>query len=266
VSNLRRQIATDLGIVLPPVHLRDNLRLEAMQYKIKLRGNEIAGGQATPTGSWRSIPAARRRAGSTGSRQGARLRAAGALDLAADRAPRRGGGADGGGSGVGAHHPSRPRCSAATPTSSWGGRRCRSCSAPRQGGPKLVEDVVPGTISLGELVRVMRGVLREGLSVRDLRGVLEGVADAAPRSKDTAFLVEQVRRRLFRQITARVADDSGVVHALTLDRGSEDLLRKSLGRATARRRWRRTSPPRRRFVGTLEAHAAQPGAPAGPTV
>src|SRR5262249_29742942 len=97
--------------------------------------------------------------------------------------------------------------------------------------PKLVEDVVPGTVTLGELVRVVRGVLREGLSIRDLRSILEAVADAAPRSKDNSFLVEQVRRRLFRQITARVADVTGIVHGLTLDRTTEDQLRKTLGQS-----------------------------------
>jgi flagellar biosynthesis protein FlhA len=95
--------------------------------------------------------------------------------------------------------------------------------------PKLVEDVVPGTISLGELVRVLRGLLREGVSVRDMRTVLEAVADGASRSKDTAWLVECARRRLARQITGRVSGSDGVVRALTLDRGTEDLLRQSLG-------------------------------------
>jgi flagellar biosynthesis protein FlhA len=93
--------------------------------------------------------------------------------------------------------------------------------------PKLVEDTVPGAITLGELVRVVRGLLREGISVRDLRSILEAVADAAPRSKDAHFLIEQARRRLARQITARVSE-AGVVHALTLDRQTEDVLRQSI--------------------------------------
>jgi flagellar biosynthesis protein FlhA len=95
--------------------------------------------------------------------------------------------------------------------------------------PKLVEDTVPGQIGLGELVRIVRGLLREGLSVRDLRTVLEAVGDAAPRSKDVPFLVEQVRRRLTRQITSRFADPQGVVHAISIDHPTEDLMRQSLG-------------------------------------
>ena len=48
---------------------------------------------------------------------------------------------------------------------------------------------MPGTVSLGELVRVLRGLLREGVSIRDLRTILEAVADAAPRSKETPWLI-----------------------------------------------------------------------------
>ncbi|HUJ26253.1 MAG TPA: FHIPEP family type III secretion protein, partial [Myxococcales bacterium] len=63
---------------------------------------------------------------------------------------------------------------------------------------------------------------------RDLKTILEAVADAAPRSKDIGFLVEQVRRRLSRQITQRLADPQGIVRAITMDRAMEDALRSSL--------------------------------------
>jgi flagellar biosynthesis protein FlhA len=131
--------------------------------------------------------------------------------------------------------------------------------------PKLVEDVVPGTISLGELVRVVRGVLREGLSIRDFKSVLEAVGDGAPRSKDTSFLVEQVRRRLARQITGRVADPSGVVHALTLDRSAEDILRKSLGQSEGEATLAPDVATAKRFIANLETHASNFAAMGRPT-
>jgi len=146
-----------------------------------------------------------------------------------------------------------PSCCAATRTSCWGGRRPRSCSPSWPGRPKLVEDVVPNTITLGELVRVLRQLLRENLSVRDLRTVLEGVADAAARSKDTSYLVENVRRRLFRQVTSRVADSKGVVHALTLDRPSEEQLRRTLGQSDGEATLAPDVATARRLVTSLEA-------------
>jgi flagellar biosynthesis protein FlhA len=129
----------------------------------------------------------------------------------------------------------------------------------------VVEDVVPGTISLGELVRVVRLMLKEGLSIRDFRSILEGVGDAAPRSKDTGFLVEQVRRRLARQITSRVADAKGVVHALTLDRNTEELLRKSLGQSEGEATLAPDVATAKRFISNLEAHAANFAATGRPT-
>jgi flagellar biosynthesis protein FlhA len=102
--------------------------------------------------------------------------------------------------------------------------------------------------------------------VRDLRTILEGVADAAPRSKDTAFLVEQVRRRLFRQITARVADSNGVVKAMTLDRATEDTLRRTLGQSDGEATLAPDIDTARRLVNALETRAARFAAEGQPTV
>jgi flagellar biosynthesis protein FlhA len=132
--------------------------------------------------------------------------------------------------------------------------------------PKLVEDVVPGTVNLGELVRVVRGLLREGVSVRDLRTVLEGVADAAPKSKDAVFLVEQVRRRLSRQITSKVADLKGTVRALTLDRATEDLLRSTVGASDGELALAPDVDTARKLVHTLEQRAASLAAEGRPAV
>jgi flagellar biosynthesis protein FlhA len=123
--------------------------------------------------------------------------------------------------------------------------------------PKLVEDVVPGTLTLGELVRVLRGLVREGVSIRDLRTVLEAVADGAPRSKDTAWLVECARRRLARQITGRVSGPDGVVRALTLERSTEDLLRQSLGASDGEPALAPDVETARRLIQSLETHASR---------
>jgi flagellar biosynthesis protein FlhA len=123
--------------------------------------------------------------------------------------------------------------------------------------PKLVEDVVPGTVSLGELVRVVRGLLREGISIRDFRTLLEAVADAAPRSKETPWLVEQARRRLARHITARIAGEDGVVKALTLDRATEDALRRSLGASDGEPALAPDVEMARRLLATLQESAAR---------
>ena len=259
VANLRKQIATDIGVVLPPVHLRDNLRLEPAEYKIRLRGLEIGSGIAhadrlmllEPSGGTPNVPgllgiAAKEPAFGLPALwvpPGDRARAEAAGLTVVDPA-----------SVMTTHLSELLRRNAHELV----GRQevQELLAACGKDAPKLVEDVIPGTITLGDLVRVVRGILREGLSIRDLRTILEGVADAAPRSKDTSFLVEQVRRRLYRQITSRVADAKGVVHALTLDRGLEELLRKSLGVSDGEAALAPDVGSARRFISALENKCA----------
>ena len=268
VTALRRQIASELGIVIPAVHLRDNLRLDANEYRIKLRGLDMATGTAyverlmalDPSGSTPRLD------GVDGLQAkepafglpaiwifpGDRSRAESAGLTVVDPA-----------SVMTTHLCEVLRRSAHELV---GRQEVQELLAHAgKEAPKLVEDVVPGTISLGELVRVVRGVLREGLSIRDFRSILEGVGDAAPRSKDTIFLVEQVRRRLARQITSRVADGKGVVHALTLDRSTEDILRKSLGQSEGEATLAPDVATAKRFIANLEAHAANFAASGRPT-
>jgi flagellar biosynthesis protein FlhA len=269
VTNLRKQVASDLGLVLPPVHLRDNLRLDANEYRIRLRGVEIARGTAyadrvmvlEPSGGRPTLP---------GSDAIMAKEPAFGLDAlwitAADRAR-----AEAGGMTV-----VDPASVMTTHLSEVIRRNVHELvgrqevqellAALGKEAPKLVEDVVPGTVTLGELVRVVRGMLREGLSIRDMRTILEAIADGAARSKDTAFLVEQVRRRLFRQITSKVVDGSGVVKAITLDRMTEEALRRALGQADGEATLAPEIDTARRLVAALESRAARFAAEGNPTV
>ncbi len=268
VTALRKQIAGELGIVIPAVHLRDNLHLDANEYRIKLRGLDIASGVAyadrlmalDPSGSAPQLSGA--------SALEAKEPAFGlpALWIMPSERPR----AESAGltvvdpaSVMTTHLAEVLRRNAFELV----GRQEMQELLAHAGkeAPKLVEDVVPGTISLGELVRVVRGVLREGLSIRDFRSILEAVGDAAPRSKDTGYMVEQVRRRLARQITSRVADPKGIVHALTLDRNTEDLLRKALGQSDGEITLAPDVATARKLVANLEAHAANFAALGRPT-
>ncbi|GEJ59192.1 flagellar biosynthesis protein FlhA [Anaeromyxobacter diazotrophicus] len=255
VTALRKQLAGDLGVVLPSVHLRDNLRLEANQYRVLLRGLEIGKGVAhadrlmalDPSGGAPSIDGLRGHDPAFGlpavwvvPADRARAEAAG-LTLV------------------------DPPSVMTTHLAELLRRHAHELMGRQEAqellavvgkeAPKLVEDVVPGSVSLGELVRVLRGLLRESVSIRDLRTILEAVADAAPRSKETPWLVEQARRRLARQITARVAGADGVVKALTLERATEDALRQSLGASDGEAALAPDVDTARRLIGSLESHA-----------
>lgn len=91
--------------------------------------------------------------------------------------------------------------------------------------PKLVDELIPNLLPMGEVVKVLRGLLAEGVSIRDLRTIFEGLADYARDVKDPWDLTELVRQRLARHITARFKSEHGQVAALVLDPAAEDVFR-----------------------------------------
>ncbi|MFO0580766.1 MAG: flagellar biosynthesis protein FlhA [Anaeromyxobacter sp.] len=266
VTALRRQLATDLGIVLPSVHLRDNLRLEGTGYRLLLRGLEIGKGTAhldrlmalDPSGNAPAIEGLRGMDPAFG------LPAIWITPSDRPRAEAMGLTLVDAASVITTHVSELLRRNAHELV----GRQevQELIGVLGREAPKLVEDVVPGTLTLGELVRVVRGLLREGVSVRDLRTVLEAVADAAPRSKDTGYLVESARRRLARSITARAVGPDGTIRALTLDRPTEELLRQTLGASDGEAALAPDVETARRLVASLEGRATQLAAAGQPVV
>jgi len=91
--------------------------------------------------------------------------------------------------------------------------------------PRVVDELIPNQLSLGEVIGVLRGLLEESVSIRDLRSILEALADAARETKDTVALVEKVRTRLARQITTRFKGEDSKVAALVLDPRGEEAFR-----------------------------------------
>ncbi|HET6439968.1 MAG TPA: flagellar biosynthesis protein FlhA [Anaeromyxobacter sp.] len=257
VTALRRQLASELGIVLPSVHLRDNLRLEPNQYRVLLRGMEIGRGVAIadrimaldPGGAPPHIEGVRGVDPTFG------LAAVWILPSDRGRAESLGLTLVDPASVITTHLSELLKRNAHEVVGRQEVQELVAVVA--RDAPKLVEDVMPGTLSLGDLVRVVRGLLREGVSVRDLRTILEAVADAAPRSKEPAYLVEAARRRLGRHITSRVAGSDGIVRALTLDRATEELLRSTLGASEGEAALAPDMEAARRLVNGLEQHATR---------
>jgi len=93
--------------------------------------------------------------------------------------------------------------------------------------PKLVEELVPTVLSLGGIMRVIQNLLKEGISIRDLRTILETMADWAPVTQDTDVLTEYVRHALARTISSQLAVD-GVIPLITLSKEVEDAIQTSI--------------------------------------
>jgi flagellar biosynthesis protein FlhA len=228
IAALRKQMALDLGIVMPPVHIRDNLHLEPGTYRVLLLGTEIAKG-TTRSGRLLAMDA-------TGS--------APHIDGETTTDPA---------FGTPAHWIlSRDRELAqalgytvvdhATIIATHLAEIVRSSSHNILGRgelqhlfdvfskqtPKLVEELIPNMLSLGEVIKVLRNLLRENVSIRDLRTILEGLIEMATSTRDVEQLTEMTRQRLARQITAAYTGSDGTISTLVLDPVAEDMFRRSL--------------------------------------
>lgn len=98
----------------------------------------------------------------------------------------------------------------------------------RESYPKIIEDLVPDIMPLGGVLKVLQNLLREGIPIRDLRTILESLAEHGTMIKDTDSLTEMAREALYRTITEKVKSDQGDVPLFTLDRGIEESLAQNI--------------------------------------
>jgi flagellar biosynthesis protein FlhA len=236
VSAIRRNLAAELGIIVPAVHIRDNLRLRPGAYRLLLSGNEIGKGELRvtkllamdPTGSGPplngeattepafGLPA---RWISASDRELAESYGYTVVDPATVAAT---------------HFTEMLRSAAPDLLGRTEAQELVDLFARRE--PKLVDELIPNLLSLGEVIKVLRLLLRESVSVRDLRSVFESLCDHARDTKDTVQLAELVRARLARQITARFVSEEGKVSALVLDPRAEEAFRNGFPDASGTQR------------------------------
>ncbi len=228
VAILRKDLASECGIVVPPIHVCDNLQLNPGAYRVLLSGNEIGAGECR-AGSLLAIDSEGRAPEIEGERTKDPTFGLPALWIQ----PRGREMAETLGYAVVDH---------ATVMATHLGELLRGAGHRLLGrqevqhlldvlarrSPKLVDDVVPNLLSLGDVLRILRNLLRERQSIRDLRTILEALADLTGQTKDPEQLTELVRERLASHITSRVKGLDGSVAALSLDPRLEETLRRSL--------------------------------------
>ena len=96
---------------------------------------------------------------------------------------------------------------------------------------KVIEELIPHLMSMGGVMQVLRNLLKEGVSIRDLRSILEALADNAHLSKNPDELTEYVRQRLARRLTRSQLSSDGALRPLVLDPRAEALFRDGTGRS-----------------------------------
>jgi flagellar biosynthesis protein FlhA len=217
ITGVRKTIARELGIVIPPIAVRDNLELDTNEYRFLLRNREVARSRVMPrrwmamnvggsTVQLRGIPTVEPVFGIDAvwigeeERQSAEINGYSVVDAASvmvthlSESLRQ----------VACHLLSRQDVQALV-------------DMVKQKHATLVSELLPDLVNIGVIQRVLQNLLKEGVSIRNLPLILEAVADYAHVSKNPDDLSEQVRRRLGDYFVPELESAPGVLEAITLD-------------------------------------------------
>jgi len=228
ITMLRRQMAMDLGIIIPPIRIRDNIQLDPNEYVAKIKGIEVGKGSLmmgsylamNPGNVTQRINGIKTTEPAFGlpalwitesQKENAELAGYTVVELAAVLVT---------------HLTEIIRRHASEILTRQDVRTL--VDNLKKGSPTLVEEVIPTLVSLGEVQQVLCNLLNERVSVRDLGTILEAVAMAAKVSKDTTYLTEQCRLGLSRQICKTYRGADNTIPVLTLDPQLEQMLEASV--------------------------------------
>jgi len=224
ISNIRKQFALDLGIIIPPLRIRDNLELKPGDYQVLLKGVQIGSGSLM-TGSLLAMDPGNVSSPISGvptKEPAFGLDAIWITPRQKDEATYSGYTVVDLSTVIATHLTELIRQNA---HELLGRQELQSLlDAFKVNSPKVIEDLIPNLLPLGAVLKVMKNLLKEGVSVRDLRTILEALAEAAPHQKDPMFLTEQVRTALARTITKKLVGSDGQIVLLTLDRTIEETI------------------------------------------
>lgn len=218
IKGVRRQIANELGFLAPPIHLRDNLQLRPNEYAVMLKGIELVRGEVLPGHLLAIDPGTAQKnavKGISTKEPAFGLPALWINEAQRDQAQIAGYTVVDAGSAIATHLSEIIKRHAQELLGRQEAQVLLDDLA--KSHPKLVEEVVPAQLALGALVRILGNLLQEGVPIRDLRTILEVVADYAPSVKDPDQLTEAVRQALARTITHQYAGADGSLPVINLD-------------------------------------------------
>jgi flagellar biosynthesis protein FlhA len=232
VSMVRRQIAADLGLVIPPVRIHDELGMESHEYVVKVRGSEVTRGRIMPghllamdpgdaSGKLQGIPTREPAFG---------LEAVWVQESARGEAEALGYTVVDAESVIVTHLTETIRSHAAEVLTRQDVRAL--LDKLKETNAAVVEEVVPDALSLGEIQRVLQSLLAEGVPIRDLGTIVEAIGDKARTTRDTSLLSEYARQALGRAITAPHLDERLRLQAITLDPAIEQEVSTSITQTT----------------------------------
>ena len=228
VRSIRRQFAVDMGLVIHPIHMRDNLQLNSAEYQILLKGVRVANAELMvnhylamdPGDVTRKITGIETREPS--------------FDLPAIWIPE----AKKEESKLAGYTVVDNVTVMATHLTEVLRKHLAELLGRQEvqglldnlsrSYPKAVEELVPNLLSLGGVQKVLQNLLRERISIRDMLTIVESLADYAPLTKDPELLTEYVRHRLSRSIISPYMDEDGVLKLITMAQDVDDILAKGI--------------------------------------
>lgn len=232
VVMIRRQLALEMGVIVPIIRLRDNIQLNPNQYIIKIKGVEVASGElmldhlmamnpGTAEGEIEGIPTHEPAFG---------LDAVWIPESQRDRAEMLG------------YTVVDPPSIIATHMTEVIKRHIHELLSRQDvqtlvdnvkaSYPAVVDELIPKVMTLGEIQKVLSNLLREGVSIRDMVTILETLADYAPITRDTDMLTEYVRQALGRAISRTYINENSA-EVVTLDPKVEQLIMDSVQKTEA---------------------------------
>jgi len=227
ISTVRATLATEMGILLPMVRIKDRMSLPETKYELSMAGNRIASGYlrpdrllaidkgltlGTPEGEETVDPAFGRKAYwiDPRTRQQAEMYGYHVVECGAVLAT---------------HVQEAARKHADELLTREVAKQL--IDQLKKTNATVVEELIPGTLKLSDVQQVLQNLLREDIPIRQLGMILETLGDYAYRIKDPLWLTEYVRHRMARTISHRYRDESGTLRVITLDPVMEDRIAAS---------------------------------------
>ncbi|MEK6758484.1 MAG: flagellar biosynthesis protein FlhA [Deltaproteobacteria bacterium] len=228
IKAIRRQFAEDSGIVVPSVHIKDNLQIKPSEYIFLIRGIDVARGELM-AGHSLAIDPGNAQSGLDGVPTvdpAFGLPAFWVPDSMQEKAQIMGYTVVNHSAIIATHVTEVIK----THANELLGRQEVQLLLEKlsKGHPKVVEELVPGVLSLGAIQKVMQNLLKERVSIRDLQTIIETLADYGPMTKDTDLLTEYVRMNLARQISKANIGVDAVIYAVGLNHEIEEAITKAV--------------------------------------
>ena len=222
VRSLRRHLSSEMGFLVPPVHISDNLRLKPREYLFSLRGMEIGRWQTEGTQllAVSGDPGRRPLAGREAREPAFGVPALWIAPALEDQAIAAGYSVVDAVTVITTHLGELIRRHAYELLGRAETKRL--LDALNESHPKLIEELMPKLLSLGEIGRVLEQLLRERVSIRDLGTILEALLEIAPVNKSLVALVETARQALGRRLVQPLLDADGQLPVLLLDPALEE--------------------------------------------